>query len=99
MSVLRLLPIGVFILLDYASRLLMQVRKYFNVPILIVLLAFFSIVLLASNVYLAIFSILLFDICSIVSLAFGTFFSLTFGTNFLLVIILLFASFSLKGVS
>ena len=90
--VIRLLvirfPSGVIICLDYDSRLLIQVRKYFAVPTLIFLLVFCSIVSLVPTVLLTICSILLLASSSNVLLASGSIVSLA--------IILLVSSFFLK---
>ena len=61
-------PSVVVICLDSGSIFLIQVSKYFAVPVLIVLFTFYSIVLLAYIVFLMICSILLIVFGSIVSL-------------------------------
>ena len=63
--------IRVVVCLDSASILSMQVRKYFAVPALIILLTLCSIVLLPSNFSPMIWSIVLIVFSSIVSLAFS----------------------------
>ena len=55
-SILRLFPSGVVIHTDSAGRLLIQVRKYFSGPALIILLAICSIVLLTSTIFLQFFN-------------------------------------------
>ena len=95
--VLILFPSGVVVRIYSSSILLIQVRKYFSVTTLIVLISFCSIVFLASTVLLVVCLILLFTICSIlflavcsiISLAFGTIVLLSFGAIILPAIILL----------
>ena len=57
--VLRLFPSGVVIPLDSDNIFSIQVSKYLSVTAITVLIAFFSMVLLASTIFLAIFSIVL----------------------------------------
>ena len=98
-SVLRLFPRGVVICLDSDIRLSIQVRKYFAVPALIVLLVllfnyFAHVNCFAHNL----FNFIARDLFNFFLVS-GKIVSLAFGTIALLTIMLLFASFLSKMIS
>ena len=105
-SILSLLPSGVFISLDSASILSMQVSKYFSVTILIFLLAFCLIVFIASTALLEILQFYCLKFVQFIARNLFNCFACVclncFDQNFQLfcfAIILLFASFSSKIIS